>query len=160
MAFEFQLREGKTTKLKIVVALVAIVGMFGLTGCKPKVTEYDRYNREANEEMLKYCTNNIIGLNHFISIDLRHFIIGPKNEILEGDINDPHNWEGKIAAEYANHMGGIDRTNLVFRFTLDTNEFRIPKICVTLDYHWWGVQEAAKLEAEEETRLKSLDNKQ
>ena len=145
---------------KILIALVAFVGIVGLTGCTPKETEYARYNREANEEMLKYCTNNIIGLNHFVSIDLKHFIIGPKNDILEGDINDPHNWEGKVVAEYVNHVGGIDQTNLVFRFTLDTNEFRIPKNCVTLDYHWQGVQEAAKMKAEEEARLKSLDNKQ
>jgi len=134
--------------------------MLGLNSCKPKETEYDRYNREANEEMLKYCTNNIIGLNHFISINLRHFITDSNNEILKSDIDDPHNWEGRIVVEYVNQMGGIDRTNLVFRFTLDTNEFRIPKNCVALDYHWQGVQEAAKLHAEEEARLKSLDNKQ
>ena len=133
--------------------------MLGLNSCKPKETEYDRYNREANEEMLKYCTNNIIGLNHFISINLRHFITDSNNEILKSDIDDPHNWEGRIVVEYVNQMGGIDRTNLVFRFTLDTNEFRIPKNCVALDYHWQGVQEAAKLHAEE-ARLKSLDNKQ
>jgi hypothetical protein len=144
---------------KILIALVAIVGMVGLIGCKSNESEYDRYNREANEEMLNYCTNNIIGLNHYISIDLRHFIIGPKNEILEGDSNDPHNWEGKIVAEYVNHVGGIDRTNLTFRFTLDTNEFRIPKICVSLDYHWLGRQEAIRMEIEEKARLNSLDDK-
>jgi hypothetical protein len=44
---------------KILVALVVFVGIVGLTGCKPEETEYARYNREANEEMLKYCTNNI-----------------------------------------------------------------------------------------------------
>jgi hypothetical protein len=160
MAFEFQQRERQTMISKVLIAIVAFGGIVGLAGCKPKETQYARYNREANEEMLEYCTNNIIGLNRFISIDLRHFITDSNNNILKSDIDDPHNWEGKIVVEYVNHVGGIDRTNLVFRFTLDTNEFRIPKDCVTLDYHWQGVQEAAKMKAEEEARLKSLDNKQ
>ncbi|MGH7994396.1 MAG: hypothetical protein ACREDQ_12820, partial [Limisphaerales bacterium] len=79
---------------------------------------------------------------------------------MEGDIADPHNWEGKIAAEYVNHVGGIDRTNLTFRFTLDTNEMRIPKICVSLDYHWLAVQKAAKDQADYDTWKNSLNNQQ
>ena len=46
------------SKILIAVAFVVIVG---LTGCKPKETEYARYNREANEEMLKYCTTQLSG---------------------------------------------------------------------------------------------------
>jgi hypothetical protein len=136
-----------------------IISSACFVGCK-KESEYDRYSREANEEMLNWCTNNIVGLNRFISVDLRHFIDSPTNDIAKSDINDPHNWEGKIVADYVNQVGGVDRTNLTFRFTLDTNEFRTSKVCVALDYHWWGVQEAAKMRAEEEARLRGLDNKQ
>jgi hypothetical protein len=149
----------KAMKLKILFMLAALIGILGLNGCKPNESEYDRYNREAHEEMLRFCTNNIVGLNHFISIDLRHFITDSKNKILDGDINDPHTWEGNIVAEYVNHVGGIDRTNIVFRFTLETNEYRNPKICVALDYHLWDLQEAAKMKTEQEDWLKSLKNK-
>ena len=38
MGVESQLHEDKTMKLKIIVILVTIVGIFGLTGCKPKET--------------------------------------------------------------------------------------------------------------------------
>ena len=112
--------------------------------------------------MLEYCTNNIVGLNHFISIDLKHFVTDSNNAISKGDISDPHNWEGIIVAEYVNHAGGIDRTNLMFRFTLDTNETRIPKVCVSLDYHWLAVQKAAAEQAEYDAWEKSLNpiNKQ
>jgi len=143
-------------KTKIIIALIASV--IGFAGCKPKETEFDRYNREANKEMLEYCTNKIVGLNHFISVGLLHFITDSNNNILEGDINDPHNWEGKVVAEYVNHQGGIDRTNLTFRFTLDTNEMRIPKVFVSLDYHWLAVQESIKEQAEFEAWKRSLNS--
>ena len=145
----------------LVVFLVIAVGILlavVLTKKSPKETEHARYNREAKEVMLAYCTNSLVGLNRFISIDLRHFTVGPKGEMLEADIDDPHNWEGKVVAEYVNHMGGIDRTNFLFRFTLDTNEFRIPKNCVTLDHYWMAEGDAIGRAADFDTWLKSLNS--
>jgi hypothetical protein len=38
LAFEFRLLESETMKIKTIISLAAIIGMLGVTGCKPKTT--------------------------------------------------------------------------------------------------------------------------
>jgi predicted RNA-binding Zn-ribbon protein involved in translation (DUF1610 family) len=67
-----------------------------------------RWQSEAALEMLKECTNVIVGLSRIIH-----------QSVLDADDN-PQQWSGAITAEYINHMGGIERTNVQFRFSTDT----------------------------------------
>lgn len=67
-----------------------------------------RYQAEAKQAMLDYCTNNIVGFTHAVSVNLDSF----------GD--DIHRWNGEVVAEYVNHLGGVDRTNLSFPFETDS----------------------------------------
>lgn len=69
-----------------------------------------RFQAEAQLEMLKECTNVIVGLNRIIH-----------TSILDADDN-PQLWSGTIVAEYVNHMGGIERTNAPFKFSTDTGQ--------------------------------------
>lgn len=69
-----------------------------------------RFQAEAQLEMLKECTNVIVGLNRIIH-----------TSILDADDNSQL-WSGTIVAEYVNHMGGIERTNVPFKFSTDTGQ--------------------------------------
>jgi hypothetical protein len=67
-----------------------------------------RFQSEAEVEMLKECTNVIVGLSRII-----------RTSVLDAEDN-PQQWSGSITAEYVNHMGGVERTNVLFRFSTDT----------------------------------------
>lgn len=63
-----------------------------------------RWQNEAAFEMLKDCTNRITGLAKIIRVGV-------------DDARQPTvNWKGGIIAEYVNHVGGVDRTNLYYTF--------------------------------------------
>ncbi|GEM_PF-5344122 len=74
------------------------------------VEKMTRYRVEANTAMLRYCTNEIVGFHHAVSA-----------YVDELNSDDPHRWNGTVMAEYINHFGGIDWTNLVFPFKFDTD---------------------------------------
>lgn len=67
-----------------------------------------RLQSEAEGEMLKECTNAVIGLTRII-----------KQSIINADDN-PYKWTGEVTSEYINHVGGIERTNVSFKFGTDT----------------------------------------
>jgi len=67
-----------------------------------------RLQSEAEGEMLKECTNIIVGLTRII----HSYVV---------DANDnPYQWGGDVTVEYVNRVGGIERTNLFFKFGTDT----------------------------------------
>jgi hypothetical protein len=66
--------------------------------------QYKRLQAEAQAILLPKCTNAIVGLNRIISKDL-----SIRDE-------DPNKWTAEVTAEYVNHFGGIDRTNLPMVF--------------------------------------------
>jgi DNA-directed RNA polymerase subunit RPC12/RpoP len=67
-----------------------------------------RLRSEAEGEMLKECTNVVVGLTRIIRA----------SSVTAAD--DPYRWSGDVVAEFINHVGGIDRTNIFFKFGPDT----------------------------------------
>jgi hypothetical protein len=67
-----------------------------------------RLQSESEGEMLKECTNVIIGLTRIIH-----------SSVTIADDN-PYRWTGRATVEYVNRVGGIERTNLFFKFGTDT----------------------------------------
>jgi hypothetical protein len=68
----------------------------------------NRWQSEADVEMLKESTNVIVGLTRIIH-----------SSVINADDN-PYKWAGDVTAEYINRVGGIERTNVFFRFGTDT----------------------------------------
>jgi hypothetical protein len=58
--------------------------------------------------MLQECTNVIVGLNRII-----------RSSVTMNDA-DPYKWMGHVTVEFVNRVGGIERTNLFFKFGTDT----------------------------------------
>ena len=67
-----------------------------------------RLQSESEGEMLKECTNVIIGLTRIIHSSVSD----------AGD--NPYQWTGEATVEYVNRVGGIERSNLIFKFGTDT----------------------------------------
>jgi hypothetical protein len=67
-----------------------------------------RLQSEAELEMLKESTNVVVGLNRII-----------RASVANGDDN-PYKWGGEVVAEFINRVGGIERTNVFFKFRTDT----------------------------------------
>ena len=67
-----------------------------------------RLQSEAELEMLKESTNVVVGLNRIIRVS-----------VANGDDN-PYKWAGEVVAEFINRVGGVERTNLYFKFGTDT----------------------------------------
>ena len=63
-----------------------------------------RLQSEAQAMFLRKCTSSTAGLNRVIQKDL------------QTNDGDPNKWTAEVTAEYVNHSGGIDRTNLPFLF--------------------------------------------
>ena len=80
-----------------------------------------RWQSEAGFEMLRECTNVIVGLWRIVH-----------KSVLDADDN-PQQWSGTITAEYVNHMGGIERTNVQFRFSTDTGPDGLMHVRSSLD---------------------------
>ncbi|HZR15716.1 MAG TPA: hypothetical protein VFE51_00190 [Verrucomicrobiae bacterium] len=66
-----------------------------------------RLQSEAESEMLKECTNAVVGLTRIIRTSV-------------ADADDNYRWTGEVTAEYVNRVGGIERTNVLFKFGTDT----------------------------------------
>lgn len=63
------------------------------------VTAWNGAEREIRDQL----TNDVVGLNRIISIDISR--ADP----------EPTNWTAQVVVEYVNHVGGIDRTNLPYK---------------------------------------------
>jgi hypothetical protein len=115
------------------VSTILILGVVTLfCGCKPHLTsdqkkqlaELDNYiatnavaekaksERDdfAREVMLREITNDVVGLRSLIFT------------LVNTDDADTNKWSGFATLEYFNHFGGVDRTNMNFRFHVVTNE--------------------------------------
>lgn len=79
---------------------------------KPE-TEWQQNSRlqsEAETEMLKESTNVIVGLTRII-----------RTSLANADDN-PYKWTGDVTVEFVNKVGGIERTNVLFKFGTDTGK--------------------------------------
>jgi hypothetical protein len=106
----------KTSPSWLIIVCIALLGFFCVVGIptavwltsKPKRESPNqlraRLLTEAQATLAEECTNAVVGLNRIIHRNL--FVNDP----------DPNKWSADITAEYVNHIGGIDRTNLPFAF--------------------------------------------
>jgi hypothetical protein len=60
---------------------------------------------QAREKLFPAITNEVVGLRNIIFVA----VSAPDNNV--------SNWNAFVTAEYINHFGGVDRTNLSFGFT-------------------------------------------
>jgi hypothetical protein len=67
-----------------------------------------RLQSESEVEMLKECTNVVVGLNRII-----------RSSIINADDNS-YKWAGDMTVEFVNRVGGVERTNVFFKFGTDT----------------------------------------
>jgi len=67
-----------------------------------------RLQAEAELEMLKEATNAVIGLTRIIH-----------SSVVNAD-DTPYKWNGDVTAEFVTRVGGIERTNVFFKFGTDT----------------------------------------
>ena len=60
---------------------------------------------EAEGMLLKVCTNEVPGLNRIIDVSV------------DDSADLASKWTGRATVEYVNHLGGADRTNLLFIYS-------------------------------------------
>lgn len=100
---------GSTAALLLALAVWAWAGkLHTLRGDIPDQETFAhrlaRWRDGAPGEMLKHCTNDVVGFNRLVDSRLD----------TAGD--NVKTWSGEVTVEYVNHVGGIDRTNLHYRF--------------------------------------------
>jgi hypothetical protein len=91
-----------------------------------------RFQTEAETEMLKECTNAIVGLTRIIH-----------TSVLDAEDN-PQQWTGTVTAEFVNRMGGIERTNVPFKFSTDTGPDGLMHIRSSYDTAFTKVEKRAR----------------
>lgn len=103
--------------LVLAILLVVVVGgpifwwrsqFSQVTKPETELQQKSRLQSEAEGEMLKECTNVVVGLTRII-----------RSSVWDADDN-PYKWAGDITAEYVNRVGGVERTNIFFKFGTDT----------------------------------------
>ncbi len=90
--------------------------------------------------MLKECTNSLVGFSRVTEAYV---------DDLSANLKD---WQGHVTADYVNHFGGIDRTNLWYRFRSDAGELRafddyelrIKTDQQTMEAHWKQIANGEK----------------
>lgn len=97
-----------------IFTILAIFSM--LCGCKKSVNETagSRLAEQAKQQMMIEITNEMVGLNRVLDAYVDD--LTTNNIVDEMKHPDLANWVGSAKVEYVNHLGGIDRTNLYFRF--------------------------------------------
>jgi DNA-directed RNA polymerase subunit RPC12/RpoP len=111
-------KDGKKKKSQVrplfvtAAAVLFLVGVFILCNVgKPGSTDIQedaasakmRYKKEADERLRTECSNYL----GFLRI-LDHYISIPDSQVT--------NWTGDATIDYINKVGGVERTNLLFRF--------------------------------------------
>jgi len=64
----------------------------------------ERLRAEAPVEMLTTCSNEVIGFQRLVE-----FHIFTSDHIIT-------NWQGDVTADFVNGIGGVNRTNILYRF--------------------------------------------
>lgn len=128
------IRDGSNTKILHLLAYKAVVVLLALVmpicSCsKPRESQVSRFRREAKSAMGAYCTN-MVGFSRLNSTLLLDFTKDLK------ETEDPALWSGLAEVDYINKVGGVERTNINFRFRIETNPFAAgdDKAEVQIDY--------------------------
>ena len=103
--------ESKKAGVFLVAGILLLASGCGKHPAPPKdeiLTDKEReladWFLKAEEGVPRKLTNDIVGFTRMIECNL--------------DNRDPNptNWTANVTAEYINHVGGIDRTNLPYKF--------------------------------------------
>jgi hypothetical protein len=122
----------KTIRLTIASFVSIALGVFALYGINRQMFHMDdserelsptkfekpwetmaRLRKESEPAMLKECTN-YLGFSRMIDYRLNNY---------DDQIT---NWTGSASIDFLNHFGGMDRTNLYFRFYAGEHIFVAP----------------------------------
>lgn len=76
----------------------------------PKEKSWKDFADEAKPLMLEKATNQIVGFRRTLSSYIDD----------HGDYKNPNIWTGEVEAEYINSVGGVDVTNVPYKFNLDS----------------------------------------
>jgi hypothetical protein len=103
----------KYRAMKILPACFAATALFCSCGKKDAESAWgdetpeqhlQHYRESAQFEMLKECTNEVAGISHIITVEIND------------SASNVAQWTGDTTIDYINHLGGVDRTNLLFNF--------------------------------------------
>jgi len=78
-----------------------------LCGCNKEErpqTQLELWRSQADFAILKACTNDLVGITRVVEHG-----VDDSSDILQ-------KWTGVVVAEHVNSVGGIDRTNLYYKF--------------------------------------------
>ncbi len=112
------------------VLCIAICSL--LCGCKAKNIAY-----QIDGAVQRELTNDVVGFSRMVKVDMAKFHGGPTN------------WLANATVDYVNRSGGIERTNLFYRFIVADNG----KLYATLDEE--KLAEQSREEFEERMRAAS-----
>lgn len=141
-------RKAQAARILVILILAGIAYKNLMDRFPPPETpgeQFKRWRQAALHDMLESCTNQIVGLNRFIDIQFMDYDFAVSN------------WTGEVVLEYVNKNGGIERTNLSFRFALHVDG--IGESIWTnagLDYKWMAEQRAKQRQAEFDEELRRL----
>lgn len=102
--------------------LVLVGGMIIGPREESRSARLERFKGEAKTSMLEDCTNVVVGLR---------LVVGSRVDDLA---DNPAQWSGEATVDYVNRAGGVERTNLVFRFRQRAaydNVSHVYAICLT-----------------------------
>jgi hypothetical protein len=103
--------------------VILLVSLLLICGCGERVEtlaqKKSRWRKEAQKGILQKCTNSVVGIRGIIRTDLQ-------------DSDDSlTKWSGSAVVEYVNRVGGVERTNLYFRFFTIDDTFTGRDVAVT-----------------------------
>ena len=89
----------------------------------PKEKTWREFSKEAEPIMLAEASNHIVGFRRMLHATVDH----------HGDYQYPNAWTGNVEAEYINPIGGVNVTNVPFKFNLDSGYYGNELHC---SYDW------------------------
>jgi hypothetical protein len=105
---------------------VVIFGIFN----RPNRPKHHNFYSEADSLVAEKVTNDLTGWRRTLSIYVKR-----------EDLGDPSTWTATADAEFINALGGVERTNLYYRFLTFTNTDGERSIFCNLDhekhFHEW-----------------------
>ncbi|MDE2099095.1 MAG: hypothetical protein KGL39_17710 [Patescibacteria group bacterium] len=119
--------------MKRILPLSLVALAFALTGCNHPVG-VAAMMREAEPLVRARCTNDVIGFTRIIAVHV------------DCPQSAPHTWRADATVEHFNAAGGIERTNLPYRFAIYYDSDGPQRLLLSLDETEIAKREARALE--------------
>jgi hypothetical protein len=98
-------------KAACLLQVFTIALFWAVLGCskkEPNISQPDKWMLAAPSAVESKCAKIITGFHRFVGLEIP--------DRMKSD--DPEQWHGLATVEFINHVGGIDRTNIPFRFVV------------------------------------------